>query len=141
VVENTRPPPPPRSRRRVHGDLFTAFHSLVNPNPSAGGLGLTPRVHSSAFTAKRSQHPWPFRRARPYLRDVRQKGAFQLDHISADMVQLGIRPFCLTSKQESSPERLLGVDHPNCPQRTHSREHPPWVELMICCQTEERIPN
>ena len=38
--------------------------------------------------------------------------------ISADSGPVGNTPFCplaITTKQESSPERLLGVDHPNFP--------------------------
>jgi len=41
-----------------------------------------------------------------------------LDQISADVGPVGEGPYWLTTKQESSPERLTGCDHPNCPPRT-----------------------
>ena len=39
-------------------------------------------------------------------------------NISADFSPVGEAPSWLATKHESSPERLLGVDHPHCPQQT-----------------------
>jgi len=47
--------------------------------------------------------------------------AVTFDHwtnISADCGPVVIGPSWLSTKQESSPERLTGCDHPNCPPRT-----------------------
>ena len=49
---------------------------------------------------------------------VSQEGASPTGLISADISPVGEAPSWLTTKQESSPERLTGCDHPNCPKLT-----------------------
>ena len=47
---------------------------------------------------------------------------------------MGEAPSWLTTKQESSPERLLGVDHPHCPERTTRappRVNPPLHPCIV----------